>query len=89
MKLWRRRSSMDCREVRQLLQQFLDEETPSLSAAEVEAHLEACLRCGMEADLYRDIKASLARMSDPVPDLTMHRLRSFGLQLASGDGADV
>lgn len=85
MKLWPRRTTINCREVSRRLQAFLDDESPSLTAAEVEAHLDDCLRCGMEADLYREIKASLARMSDPVPDLTMHRLRNFGLQLAAGD----
>jgi hypothetical protein len=50
----------------------------------VSEHLEDCRRCGLEAGIYREIKASLARHAAVLPDTTLARLRRFGQQLATG-----
>ena len=73
---------LSCRRVAKVLQAFLDGETDLLTAERVEAHLEACRRCGLEAHAYHEIKASLARSAPAVPDLTLRRLRDFGSKLA-------
>lgn len=72
---------LDCRAVAKVLQQFLDDESDELTARRVAAHLDDCLRCGMEADTYLAIKASLAGAATPLDDEAAHRLRTFGAEL--------
>jgi hypothetical protein len=42
------------------------------------------MRCGREADTYREIKAALARSAPVVPDLALRRLQKFGDEIATG-----
>lgn len=85
---WRRHAVADrpltCREVGRLLQRYLDDDTDGHVAARVAEHLEDCRRCGLEAEIYREIKASLARQAPTLPETTLARLRRFGDRLASG-----
>lgn len=85
---FRRRGSaverpLPCREVGKVLQLWLDEALDNPSADLVAAHLEDCRRCGLEAVIYREIKATLARQGDPLPDTSMRRLRHFSEQLVT------
>jgi predicted anti-sigma-YlaC factor YlaD len=105
MTLWRRHDVADrpltCREVGKLLQRYLDGETDEQVTARVAEHLEDCRRCGLAADIYREIKAALARRAPTLPETTLARLRHFGQRLATegppdapggdgdGDGADA
>lgn len=73
---------LSCRKVGKVLQALLDGESDDVTAERVEAHLEACRRCGLEATMYREIKASLGRGTPDVPELTLRRLRDFGSKLA-------
>ena len=86
MSPWRRHTVVDrpltCREVGKLLQRYLDGETDEHATAKVAEHLEDCRRCGLEAGIYREIKASLARQATVLPETTLVRLRRFGQQLA-------
>jgi hypothetical protein len=77
---------MSCAEVGALLQQFLDRELDAERSAELSAHLEECVRCGLEAETYERIKRSLAHRAEPVPPASLERLREFGLSLSRGDG---
>ena len=93
MSPWRRHTIVDrpltCREVGKLLQRYLDGEADEHATAKVAEHLEDCRRCGLEADIYREIKASLARQADVLPETTLARLRRFGERLATeGHAAD-
>lgn len=93
MSWWRRTRTvtngpLSCAEVAELLQQFLDDESDEVTAGRVAAHLDDCERCGIEADVYRDIKAALARRRAPVPDVSVRRLRQFGDRIAAGDLPD-
>jgi anti-sigma factor RsiW len=74
---------MDCEHVGIVLQHYLDGELDDRTASLVAAHLDACRRCGLEADLYRDLKAAIARRSDP-PEDSLTRLREFGHRLSRG-----
>jgi len=47
----------------------------------IEDHLEQCRRCGMEAEVYREIKESLSRSTPAVPELALRRLHRFGEEL--------
>lgn len=73
---------MTCPEVGRLLQRFLDDELGDDADAEMlSQHLEACRRCGLEADTYRKIKAALESRRAEVPKESLERLRTFGAQL--------
>ena len=88
-RLWSRMTEMaTCREVGRTMQTYLDGELDGTNAAEVTAHLEHCLRCGMEADTYGRIKEALAHVSadgqvHPEDQLAIERLRRFADTLTS------
>lgn len=76
---------MNCHEVGQVLQHYLDGELDPARSARLAAHLEECRRCGLEADTYRRIKHSLADRQEAVPGDSLARLREFGERLAKGE----
>ena len=76
---------MSCHQVGELLQQYLDGQVDSDRAGRIEAHLDECRRCGMEADTYERIKATLAAQRSDVPAESLDRLREFGQRLARGE----
>jgi predicted anti-sigma-YlaC factor YlaD len=90
---WRRHTVVDrpltCREVGKLLQRYLDGHTDEHATAKVAEHLEDCRRCGLEAGIYREIKAALARQATVLPETTLARLRRFGQQLATEGPPDA
>jgi anti-sigma factor RsiW len=72
-----------CRSVGRLLQAYLDGELSDMRAVLVADHLDACLRCGLEADSYRWLKARLAGLAaDPDQD-QLDRIRRFVARLAA------
>ncbi len=80
--------ALDCVAVGKTLQRYLDGAATAETAALIEAHLDDCLRCGLEADTYRRIKAALATHRVPPPSDSLERLRDFGLGLARADGTN-
>jgi anti-sigma factor RsiW len=85
MKTWWRRRPLLCPEVGRTLQAYLDGRVDDEWAARVEAHLEGCRRCGMEAKTYRELKEALAHRQVALREDTLHNLRSFAARLASGE----
>lgn len=79
----RRDRPLSCRKVGRLLQSALDDAVDDDLAGRVADHLEACRRCGLEAEFYRELKASLARRGRRLPETSVARLRRFGEQLAA------
>lgn len=79
-----RRSQAGCREVGRKVQSFLDGELDPENRRRIERHLDDCRRCGLEADAYRDIKASLAGHDGDVDPSVIERLRVFGSRIAGG-----
>lgn len=76
-----------CRKVALDLQAYLDGETDEATSRRVTAHLDGCRDCGLEADLYRKIKCSLARLERP-DTCAVARLHRFGESLLhTGPGA--
>lgn len=75
---------MSCAQVGEVLQQYLDGELDPASTPLVEAHLELCRRCGLEASIYSDVKAALAHQGE-LPQDALERLREFGERIAHGD----
>jgi anti-sigma factor RsiW len=78
---WWHRRRLVCPEVARLLQRYLDGELVEWRAREVRAHLRACRRCGLQAELYRNVKASLRRRQEPLPAESVERLRAFADRL--------
>ena len=87
----RSRSGLNCIQVGRVLQRYLDElvagplSVDPEANARIGAHLDDCRRCGMRADAYRSIKASLATNPASLPDEAISRLRRFGSQLVNQD----
>lgn len=79
---WRReQNAASCAEVAAVLQQFLDGHVDDVTTQRVRRHLDACRRCGLEAETYTAIKDALARRRPPTEDDAVHRLREFGRDL--------
>lgn len=78
---------LTCHEVGEILQQYLDGHIDADRAGRIEIHLEECRRCGLEAETYDRIKATLAAQRPEIPEESLNRLRAFGKQLARGDEA--
>ena len=72
---------LSCRQVGRLLQAYLDHELPDTRAVLVADHLDACLRCGLEASSYRWLKTRLAGLPG-VDDRQLDRLQAFADALA-------
>ncbi|MDE3205633.1 MAG: zf-HC2 domain-containing protein [Acidobacteriota bacterium] len=77
-----------CLQVMRVLQSYLDGHTDEMTARRVANHLEACRRCGMEASIYREMKAALARQAKPLDDESLGRLRQFSLSLTQRHDAE-
>lgn len=75
---------MSCGEVGAVLQQYLDDELDPATSPLVEAHLEMCRRCGLEASIYSDVKGALAHQGE-LPQESIRRLREFGERIAHGE----
>lgn len=73
-----------CRHVGEQLQSYLDGHIDADTAARISAHLDECRRCGMEAETYERIKATLLARRPDVPPDSIERLREFGERLVRG-----
>jgi anti-sigma factor RsiW len=80
-----RKDELECHQVGELLQRYLDGYIDAERARLIEDHLEVCRKCGLEAETYERIKASLAEHRPEVPQDTLERLRDFGERLARGE----
>ncbi len=76
---------MSCHQVGKVLQSYLDDELDDNVARKVAAHLEDCRRCGLEAETYEALKASLQRGPAALADEPVKRLRELGERLARGE----
>ena len=74
----------DCRQVGRVLQAYLDGELPEERLAEVAEHLRHCDRCGIEADVYREVKRSLGQVAPPPSPSGLERLRAYARSLTDG-----
>ncbi|NQU37503.1 MAG: zf-HC2 domain-containing protein, partial [Actinobacteria bacterium] len=86
LSMWRRlvgdNDVASCREATRLLQSALDGQTDENTQNRVLRHLEACKRCGLEAETYRAIKGSLTtQFSEPGDSQAAADLVEFGRSL--------
>jgi anti-sigma factor RsiW len=75
------RERLSCRQVGRLLQAYLDGELRDARAVLIADHLDACLRCGLEAGTYRWLKEQLAGLTAGDDVRQLERLRDFAQQL--------
>lgn len=88
MKVWNAtKSRMRCMATMRVLQTYLDGSLDEVAARRVAEHLEDCRRCGLEAEVYQEIKTALGEQNRTVDPRTIERLRHFGEQLARGDAS--
>ena len=85
---WRRvigtRDQASCREAGRLMQAVMDGQADPVTISRVMNHLEACRRCGLEAETYRAIKASIvAQFPVAVDPVAVASLAEFGRSLAA------
>ncbi len=80
----RNEARIGCVAVTRVLQAYLDGEVDEATARRVAAHLDVCRRCGMKADTYLAIKASLARRGVDWDELTRRRLEEFARRVGQG-----
>lgn len=71
---------LSCRQIGRLLQAYLDRELDARTVLVAE-HLDACLRCGLEASGYRWLKARLAGLAPGDDERQLDRLRAFAAEL--------
>lgn len=74
-----RPGGLSCAQVADLVQSFLDDELTETTGAKLAEHLDQCERCGIEADVYRRIKAALSGVA---PSAAVDRLQAFALTVA-------
>lgn len=79
------RQSKECMRVAEVLQRHLDGAIDDATAAEIQAHLDACRDCGLEADAYFRLKVALAERGRVTDDEAVDRLRAFVDRLAAAD----
>lgn len=71
-----RRRSLSCRRVRRLMHGFLDGEIPADQAERVAAHLDACVDCGIEAEVLRDVVSAIGRQRPDLDPAAIARLQA-------------
>lgn len=81
-RFWRGGSGeVSCREVGRVLQAYLDGYVEQPEAGELDAHFAHCRDCGLEIEVYRQLKQSLRESGPEVPPAVMDRLRRFAAEL--------
>ena len=73
---------MHCRDVALRLQTYLDGELDRSRMEQISAHLDACVDCGLEADVFTSIKHDLASHALPADSDAIERLRAFSERIA-------
>lgn len=81
----RRPGGMSCRQVGKVLQTHLDGELDDERRRRVAAHLEACERCGLEAEVIEGVRSALRRRRERLPAATAAALREFSDRLIDGE----
>jgi anti-sigma factor RsiW len=81
----RRREGILCAQTVERIQEIVDGEIPAGRAEEVLVrHLEACQSCNAEADVIRDLKIAIARVSAEADPGCVKKLEDLARRLAAG-----
>ena len=82
--LRRRPDEATCAEAMRAMQAWLDGMVAEPEHTRVRRHLETCRRCGLEADTYRVIRASLRSRGRRVDPAAHRRLQAYVDDLTGG-----
>lgn len=83
-----RRNGLTCDQVAAVMQQYLDSELDPDQVPKVIKHLDKCRDCGLEADTYRRIKASLNAYQQQPDQASLQRLRDVAQGLIANGAPD-
>lgn len=84
VKAFGRKDMISCAKAMKLLQPALDGELDEATLESVNRHLEACLKCGMQARTYRAIKHSIAAQGQrELPADIVADLQAFARDVSS------
>lgn len=72
----------NCREVALRLQSYLDGELDDDRMKQIRAHLDECVACGLDEEVFTAIKADLNILAAPVESDALSRLREFSSRIA-------
>ncbi len=75
---------ISCTEVARRLQSYLDGELDDDRMAQIRAHLDACVHCGLDEEVFSAIKSDLNALSAPAESGALARLREFSASLSEG-----
>ncbi len=78
---------LNCRQVRRVINQFLDGELPSARHHLVIDHLEVCDMCGIEATKIEAVLMGLRTLQSSIDPAVATRLDSFAERVGAGEMA--
>jgi anti-sigma factor RsiW len=82
----RRREGILCAQTVERIQEIVDGEiAPGHAEQVLTRHLEACRSCNAEADVIRELKVAIARVSDEADPQCVRKLEDLARRLASGE----
>jgi anti-sigma factor RsiW len=84
----RLRGRLTCKQTLELLQQYLDGELTAEEARRVSEHLDHCIRCDQESEIYSEIKKSIAATAGSTDPEIIERLERFGERVGKGEIVD-
>ncbi len=73
---------INCREVALRLQTYLDGELDESRMSQIEQHLNDCVACGLEEEVFAAVKADLLALQRPADSDALERLREFSSRVA-------
>lgn len=65
---------MNCEDVNDLLDEYINGETDNTVSSEIEAHIRTCESCRMQYEELKSLKAELASLAEPLPNGFEERL---------------
>jgi hypothetical protein len=82
---WRKRRHNElCRETYEHIQEIVDGEMTPSKAKHLQAHLDACEGCEVEAEVLRGLKEAIARVGQQTDAQCVQRLDDLARRLCSG-----
>jgi hypothetical protein len=82
--VFKREKDLNCSEVLEVLQSYLDGETDTTTARHVSTHLAVCVNCEPESVVYRRIKSTIAVGGNQIDETVLSRLEVFTQRVSSG-----
>ncbi len=82
--IFKREKNLNCNEVLEVLQSYLDGETDETVARQVSGHLSLCVNCEPESVIYQRIKTTIAVGGSDIDETVLSRLEVFTQRVSTG-----